>query len=273
MTAKLFTTPQAVRIDSTGTPYAGAKANFYETGTTTPADTYEDAALNTAHSNPVVADSAGQFPAIYLDPDVSYRCIITESDDTQIDDIDPVWLPVKAANVTFADAQGYWVFDDVESVLNEIGANYAQSSGTNTWSQRQTHNADIWMNDNVIQRAELQDFSVTHSAVTSSSGTITLNMTQANSFYHLLTENLTTISITNPPASGSYGQVTLFLQQDAGGGAYTVDFDSTGISGVVWPSGNDPTMSSGNDAIDMVTFATYDGGTTWFANISQAYPG
>ena len=268
--SKLFFTPKAVRLDSTGTPYAGAKANFYLTGTTTATDTYQDSALGTAHANPVVADAGGQFPAIYLDPTVSYRCVITQSDDTQIDDIDPVWIPAQAVDATVADVGGYFVSTDVESVLQEIGANYAQKSGTNTWTNDQTFsNADILMADNVIERPELKDFSVTHNAVTQSpSGTLTLDLTTGNSFYHRLTANVTTFNLDNPPVSGKYGQATLFLQQDGGGGAYTVDFTN---ENVIWSGGSPPTISTGNDAYDMVTFSTYDAGTTWFANIAQAY--
>ena len=53
----LFHLPQAVRVDSTGTPYALAKANFYLTTTTTETNTYTDAALGTPHANPVVASA------------------------------------------------------------------------------------------------------------------------------------------------------------------------------------------------------------------------
>ena len=93
--SRLLCIPQAVRIDSTGTPYGAAKANWYLTGTTTRTDTYSDNARSSAHANPVVADAAGQFAAIYLDPAITYRCIITQSDDTQIDDIDPVHAPIS----------------------------------------------------------------------------------------------------------------------------------------------------------------------------------
>lgn len=40
---------------------------FYENGTTTPKTTYQDPFKNTAHANPVVADSSGNFAPIFLD--------------------------------------------------------------------------------------------------------------------------------------------------------------------------------------------------------------
>lgn len=88
--ATIFKLPRAVAVDSSGTPYAGAKANFYLTGTSTPTDTYSDADLTTPNANPVVADSAGLFGIIYFDPSVTYKLVLTQSDDTEIYTEDPV---------------------------------------------------------------------------------------------------------------------------------------------------------------------------------------
>lgn len=269
MTSKLFSTPQAVRVDSTGTPYPSAKAYFYLSGTLTATDTYQDGLLGTAHANPVVADSAGQFPAIYLDPDINYRCILKESDDTTIDDVDPVSKPMIAGDVVIADVGGYFTGTDTESVLQEVGANYAKKSSTNTWTGNQTFSsAELVMADNVIRRPELTDFAITHQTVTSSGGTLTLDFAVANSFYHLLTANVTTFNLNNPPGTGNYGQCTLFIKQDGGGGAYTMDFAN---ENVVWAGGSAPTISTANNALDVATFMTFDQGTTWYGNISQAY--
>ena len=56
MGAAFFQFPRQIAI-SPGSRYAGAKLNFYLTGTTTPTDTYTTPALSVAHDNPVVADS------------------------------------------------------------------------------------------------------------------------------------------------------------------------------------------------------------------------
>jgi hypothetical protein len=52
--------------DNNGKPLDGAKLFFYETGTSTLLDTYSDQALTTANTNPVIADSQGQFGDIFL---------------------------------------------------------------------------------------------------------------------------------------------------------------------------------------------------------------
>lgn len=95
----LFRLPKAVAVTDAGRPYPGAKAYFYLTGTTTPADTYEDAELTTPHANPVVANSAGVFPAIYLDPSVYYKLTLRRSDETLIYTVDPVSDVLTAATL------------------------------------------------------------------------------------------------------------------------------------------------------------------------------
>jgi hypothetical protein len=88
--AQLFWLSGQSLVDGTGTPYAGAKANFYETGTTTPKATYSNAGLSSANTNPVVADSDGRFGLIYLVAG-RYKIVLTDANDVQIgDNLDPV---------------------------------------------------------------------------------------------------------------------------------------------------------------------------------------
>lgn len=67
------------RIDTnTGKPYVGARAFFYEAGTTTPLIVYSNYDLSVPLPNPVTADGYGMFPAIYLDEaDAFYRLRVT----------------------------------------------------------------------------------------------------------------------------------------------------------------------------------------------------
>jgi hypothetical protein len=70
---------------------AGSKLTFSRTGTTTPQNTYTDAALTVASSNPVVADASGVFAPIYLDPTLpNYRVKYTTSADVLIYQTDDV---------------------------------------------------------------------------------------------------------------------------------------------------------------------------------------
>lgn len=84
MAHQLFQLPRQTAISSNLTLVSGAKVSFFLTGTSTPTNTYQDSGLTTPHTNPVIADSAGRFPAIYLDPSIQYRVTFTDGDDVEI---------------------------------------------------------------------------------------------------------------------------------------------------------------------------------------------
>jgi hypothetical protein len=87
--SRIFQLPRQVPLVS-GVVSPGAKANFFLTLTTTPTDTYTDAALTTPHTNPVIADAAGVFATIYLDPDVVYKLTLDDTNDALIYTEDPI---------------------------------------------------------------------------------------------------------------------------------------------------------------------------------------
>jgi hypothetical protein len=103
-------------VNAVGSPVSGAKAYFYLTGTDTLTDTYTSEALTTPNANPVIADSAGRFPSIYLDPTISYRLKVFDENDVLIADRDPIaqsnyFARTAAANTftalnTFSNATG-----------------------------------------------------------------------------------------------------------------------------------------------------------------------
>jgi hypothetical protein len=72
-----------------------------------------------------------------------------------------------------------------------------------------------------------------------------------------LTANVTSLILANPPAAGLAGAATLILRQDAAGGR-TVTWPGS----VIWAGGTPPAVTAA-DAIDVCTFITRDGGTTW----------
>lgn len=57
----------------------GAKLEFYLANTTTPADTYVDAAQTTKHPWPVVADATGKFPVIWLPSGVNCDVVLKDA--------------------------------------------------------------------------------------------------------------------------------------------------------------------------------------------------
>jgi hypothetical protein len=100
MTAKLFTLPKQVPFTNAGALIPGAQAYFYINGTTTPQDTYTTSDLVTPHSNPVVADGEGKFPAIYFNDELQYKLVLTDSDDVEIYTEDNFTIPPNPQDPT-----------------------------------------------------------------------------------------------------------------------------------------------------------------------------
>jgi hypothetical protein len=94
-------------------------------------------------------------------------------------------------------------------------------------------------------------------SVTSTSNAATINCEAANVFLHTLTEN-TTFTFSNPPATGTAYGFTLKLVQDAT--ARTVTWPAS----VKWAAATAPTISTGSGEVDVFTFFTHDGGTSWY---------
>lgn len=92
--ATLFQLPRAVPVVA-GESLPGAKAYFYQAGTTTPITTYTTAALSVAHNHPVVADSNGIFAPIFINEAVNatYRLQLYSSSDVLQDGYDLDNLP------------------------------------------------------------------------------------------------------------------------------------------------------------------------------------
>ena len=84
MSAKLFSLPRQVILTNAGALIPGAQAYFYINGTTTQQTVYTDSALTTPHTQPVVADGSGRFPAIYLDGTLRYKVTIDDASDVEI---------------------------------------------------------------------------------------------------------------------------------------------------------------------------------------------
>lgn len=79
MSTSILSPPRIREFTPSGTVLSGAKLYFYLAGTTTPGTVYSDLELDHPHSNPVVADTGGLFPAIFIDPNVAYDVTCTNS--------------------------------------------------------------------------------------------------------------------------------------------------------------------------------------------------
>lgn len=143
-------------------------------------------------------------------------------------------------------------------ILNTKLDSHEDEFGTRTQDQNY---ADL-----ELQRPLLVDYAEKISNPSSSSGTLTLDYAVSNHFYTTLTENVTTLTISNPPASGRLGIITLEITQD-GTGSRTFAFPAS----FNWPGGSTPTISSGAGETDIVVARTRDAGTTWYAVLNQNF--
>jgi hypothetical protein len=103
--------------------------------------------------------------------------------------------------------------------------------------------------------------------VTSTSNSVTVDVTSGNSFGHTLTEN-TTFTFANPPASGTANSFSLEIIQDGAGSGFTVGWPAS----VVWSSATAPTLTATADGKDIFVFYTRDGGVTYYGFVAgQAF--
>ena len=88
MSNTVFYNPN-IALDTNHQPSAGAKAYFYDTGTTDLQTVYTDKALSVAHPSPVVADSAGVFAAVYSTDTTDLKVVVKTTADATLYTIDP----------------------------------------------------------------------------------------------------------------------------------------------------------------------------------------
>ena len=121
----LFTPLRA--LDANNEPIAGARAYFFRTGTSTLETVYQDTSATTPHSSPVLADSNGVFPPVYSNGAYVLRCIIRDTDEVEVSDIDPVWttpLAASAASSISFSATAAIAQDNVQDAIEQVQANW-----------------------------------------------------------------------------------------------------------------------------------------------------
>jgi hypothetical protein len=120
--------------------------------------------------------------------------------------------------------------------------------------------------DNLLVRPEIKDYSETYSSPSISSSALTLNLENGNIFNVSLNSDITTLTISNPPASGKTSSFTLVLTAD--GTQRTITWGAS----IKWGTVGEPTLTSANGRVDIFSFMSLDGGSNWFAFIAgQAY--
>ena len=131
------------------------------------------------------------------------------------------------------------------STTTTAGAALPKAGGTMT--------GDLNFSDNILQRPELKDYAETKVAM----GANDVDLSAGNVFTKTIS-GTTTLTFSNPPATGKAGAFTLILTN---GGSATVTFiNSSGT--VKWPAATAPTLTA--SGIDVLTFTTIDSGVIWY---------
>jgi hypothetical protein len=78
----LVVLPRQYIADGDGEPRSGAKASFFQAGTTTPIVTYTTSAYTSTHPAEVPSLATGLFPAVYINPAVNptYKLVVADAD-------------------------------------------------------------------------------------------------------------------------------------------------------------------------------------------------
>jgi len=133
--------------------------------------------------------------------------------------------------------------------------NMATESGTNG-------TIDFQPNDVLAMRitaAGVAEFKagITEDSVTLSGTSTTIDLATATNFVHDLT-GATTYTFSNPATTGNATAFTLKIIQDSTARAITWP------ASVDWAGGTAPTLTATNNGVDIFTFFTLDGGTTYY---------
>jgi hypothetical protein len=110
---------------------------------------------------------------------------------------------------------------------------------------------------NLLSRAKIQSYTETVTTPAITANVLTLDLSTANIFAVSLNSAISTLTITNPPASGTGGSFTGIFTAD--GTARSVSWGSA----IKWAGGTAPTITSTSGKRDVYSFFTNDGGTTW----------
>jgi hypothetical protein len=159
-----------------------------------------------------------------------------------------------ANNVSVTDTDNHYTGTTVEDILDEIWDVFLRlSGGTMTGA---------------IVTPELTDYSITSTSPSISSGAITYDIENGNAFQTTLSENITSITISNPSPTGKYCEIIIKFVQDGTGSRTVAGWPAA----VKWSGGSAPTITTtATTGTDIVALKTWDAGTTWYGDFSQDY--
>lgn len=129
------------------------------------------------------------------------------------------------------------------------------SSGSNTFT------ANVSFANNFLTAPALKAYSELVSNVTTSAATTTLDLSSSN-FFNVTVSRSTTLAFSNAPSGRVFSFNVVLAQDSTGGWAVTLP------ASCKYPNGQAPVKTTTATAVDIWTFTTYNGGTTYIASLS-----
>jgi cytoskeletal protein CcmA (bactofilin family) len=153
---------------------------------------------------------------------------------------------------------------------DDITAGNTALSGTLDVNGTATFNGNMTLGNaatdsvNITGEALLSSYKETKATTTTASSTLAVSLNSSMNHVVTLANNITSFSFTNVPASSSQLMgATLVLIQGTGGNK-TI----TWPAGYKFQAGVTPVLSTSAGDIDVLTFFSYDGGSTWLGTIA-----
>lgn len=133
-------------------------------------------------------------------------------------------------------------------------------------AQTTTRAYDLDFSDFKLSKPKLNDFGEVSASASSTSNAITFDFSAAQHYRVTLTENITTITLSNPSPSNTLAGYVILLKQDGTGG-WTVVWPAS----VIWPGAVSPVITATAGRTDKVVLVWDAQAAKYLASITQNY--
>ena len=157
-------------------------------------------------------------------------------------------------------------FNLLNSTVTTLNVGGAASSTINIGATDGTSTIDL--NSNLLKEVEFRNYFETKAtASTTTVGMVTYlvcDLSSSNVFTFSASEvGISGISVTNIPSKANTS-VGFTIVITKGAGVSTFDYDVFVSGSVKWAGGTPPTYTTTEGNTDIISYVTYDGGTTWY---------
>lgn len=246
-------------------PVSNGTLTFYQSGTTTLADTFSDAACTIPNANPVVLDAFGQ-TGTDIFGNIAYSVALADSSGVVLwvkDNVQPDSdIPSQAGNDgKFLSTKGSaLLWNSVVQVPDTTGVpdGYVVTCQTAApvWAKN-TASVDGTTVSNIVlkqDREAAQDVTA--------AGTTTLDYALGGVVNLAQAVDITTLAFAHLPVAGETAIFTIKRKKDNSGTSRAITWPAS----FKWPGGVPPTLTQTANAVDIISIMTDDGGTTWFGS-------